>query len=31
MNTIIKTRMEQVERKELQIFDDFSILGFDFR
>lgn len=31
VNTIIKTRMEQAERKEIRIFDDISILGFDFR
>ena len=31
VNTIIKTRVDQVDRKEIIIFDDISILGFEFR
>ena len=31
VNTIIKTRVEQEERKEIIIFDDISILGLEFK
>ena len=31
VNTIVKTRVRQQEQKEIIIFDDISILGFEFR